>query len=215
MNEEREEVKDKIGKIDEKNYNGNKIEDSWVNENETFNLKIEEKVTKKENTINDLSQNKHQINWSIDKKEESKIINTNNTNLQQDSDLKTQNKEQPLKTENKSETSQKDIISLPSSQNIPQPLLPEIKSSPLLLKSEKEEAINAGQSLDSRKVDEAITIIDIENICRCLAHAILKHIEFSKGEVLIDDLVSEEEDIPQFSYEFGSELRIDLEEIQK
>jgi hypothetical protein len=32
---------------------------------------------------------------------------------------------------------------------------------------------------------------------------------------LIDDLVSEEEDIPQFSYEFGQDLRIDLEEIQQ
>ena len=91
----------------------------------------------------------------------------------------------------------------------------EQQSSPLLIKSEKEEAANYGYSLDSKKVDETIGIIDIENICKCLAHAILKHIEFSKGEVLIDDLVSEEEDIPQFSYEFGTELRIDLDEIQR
>ncbi|CAI2363742.1 unnamed protein product [Moneuplotes crassus] len=93
--------------------------------------------------------------------------------------------------------------------------LPEAKSSPLLLKSEKESALDYFQSLDSKKVDEAITYVDVENICMCLAHAILKHIEFSQGEVLIDDLVSEEEDIPQFSYEFGEDLRIDLEEIQQ
>lgn len=42
----------------------------------------------------------------------------------------------------------------------------------------------------------------------------MKHIKFSKTEVLVDDLVNDEEDIPQFSYEFGDSLRIDLEEIQ-
>ena len=42
----------------------------------------------------------------------------------------------------------------------------------------------------------------------------MKHIRFSQNEVLVEDLVNDEEDIPQFSYEFRDSLRIDLEEIQ-
>lgn len=95
------------------------------------------------------------------------------------------------------------------------PKVIETHSTPLLLKGEKAEAADYGYSLDSKKVDETIGIIDIENICKCLAHAILKHIEFSKSEVLIDDLVWEDEDIPQFSYDFDYNLRIDLEELQR
>lgn len=43
----------------------------------------------------------------------------------------------------------------------------------------------------------------------------LKHIAFSRGEILIDDLVQENEDLPHFSYEFEDHLRIDLDEIQR
>lgn len=93
------------------------------------------------------------------------------------------------------------------------PALKTPKRSPMLLPSEKELAVNFGQSLDSKKIDETITELGTDNICKCLAHAVLKHIEFSKGEVLVDDLVGDEEDIPQFSYEFGEDLRIDLDEI--
>jgi len=57
--------------------------------------------------------------------------------------------------------------------------------------------------------------IDIEVISKWIAHALIKHIQFSKGEILVDDLVSDDEDIPQFSYEFGDMLRIDLDEIQQ
>lgn len=90
----------------------------------------------------------------------------------------------------------------------------ETKSSPLLLPSEKQSAVEAGHSLDSKKINDAICIIDVESICKCLAHAVLKHIEFSQGKVLVDDLVPDDQDIPEFSYEFGKELKIDLEEIK-
>lgn len=49
----------------------------------------------------------------------------------------------------------------------PKKLLPPIstpKRSPLLLKTEKDKIMDYGQSLDSKKVDETIGIIDIENI---------------------------------------------------
>ena len=104
---------------------------------------------------------------------------------------------------------------IPKIEENEQPKVIETHSSPLLLKNEKEEAAEYGYSLDSKKVDETIGIIDIENICKWLAHAVLKHIDFSKGEVLIDDLVAEDEDIPQFSYDFDYNLRIDLEELQR
>jgi hypothetical protein len=73
------------------------------------------------------------------------------------------------------------------------------RSSPIMSKNEKEAAINAAHSLDSKKVTDAIGVIDIDCICKCLAHAIMKHIEFSHGKILIDDLVPNEDDIPEFS----------------
>ena len=63
-------------------------------------------------------------------------------------------------------------------------------------KEEKVEAQEFGYSLDSKQVKDTIENVDMEIICKCFAYALLKHIEFSKGELLIDDLVSEEEDIP-------------------
>jgi hypothetical protein len=88
-------------------------------------------------------------------------------------------------------------------------------STPILNPGEKEAAINAAHSLDSRKVTDTIGVIDVKCICKCLAHAIMKHIEFSKGNILIDDLVPNEEDVPEFSYGLGKELKIDFEEIHR
>jgi len=86
-------------------------------------------------------------------------------------------------------------------------------SAPILLKEEKEEALKFGQSLDSKKVKDHIGDVDLENTCKVFSKAVMKHVQFSKGELLVDDLVSESQDIPQFSYEFGTDLKIDLEEI--
>ena len=77
-----------------------------------------------------------------------------------------------------------------------QPEKKQPKSSPLLLKQEKDDAIAFGYSFDSKKVTDTIENVDMDIICKCFAYALLKHIEFSKGELLIDDLVSEEQDIP-------------------
>lgn len=62
-------------------------------------------------------------------------------------------------------------------------------------------------------VGETIWDIDEGKMIESLAHAFLQHIEFSKGEVLIDDLVGEDEDIPFFQYDLKSFLQIDLDEI--
>ena len=66
------------------------------------------------------------------------------------------------------------------------------KSSPLLSKIDKQSAIDFGHSLDSKKVQETIENIDMESTCRCFAFALKKHIDFSRGELLIDDLVNED-----------------------
>lgn len=85
------------------------------------------------------------------------------------------------------------------------PLLGKIvpKSSPLISKEEKENALEFGYSFDSKKVNDTIENIDMEVTCWCFAHALKKHIDFSWGELLIDDLVAEDQDIPQFSYKLG------------
>jgi len=53
--------------------------------------------------------------------------------------------------------------------------------SPLLVPEEKEAAWNLGQSLDSKKVTSALGYLDLKQICYCLAQALNKHIEFSRG----------------------------------
>ena len=53
--------------------------------------------------------------------------------------------------------------------------------SPLLAPEEKEAAFNLGQSLDSKKVTSALGYLDLKQICYCLAQALSKHIEFSRG----------------------------------
>jgi hypothetical protein len=90
-------------------------------------------------------------------------------------------------------------------QQKPLPLFdpPMDKSSPMLAAGEKSKAMDFGHSLDSKKVQETIENVDLETTCKCFARCLLKHVEFSKGELLVDDLVAEEEDIPQFSYKLG------------
>lgn len=65
---------------------------------------------------------------------------------------------------------------------------PEKKWSPMLEKDEKEKAINLGQSLDSKKVTSALGYLDLKQICFCLAKALNKHLDFSKGQMFLDDL---------------------------
>lgn len=69
---------------------------------------------------------------------------------------------------------------------------------------------NTGYSMNSKKVTEALGFVDMKQICYCLAHAIMKHIEFGKGFYFLIDLqtslrVVEEqvnEDV-EFSYNLG------------
>lgn len=93
---------------------------------------------------------------------------------------------------------------------------PEKKWSPMLEKDEKEKAINLGQSLDSKKVTSALGYLDLKQICFCLAKALNKHLDFSKGQMFLDDLQriedSEQQKAFEFSYKLGADMRIDLDE---
>ena len=53
--------------------------------------------------------------------------------------------------------------------------------SDLLDKDERAKALNAGHSMDSKKVAETLGYVDMKQICVCLANALLKHVEYGKG----------------------------------
>lgn len=87
--------------------------------------------------------------------------------------------------------------------------------SPLLSFDEKKESLSRCRSVESLPINTCIAHLELDPIANCIAHCILHHIAFSKGEVLVDDLVSECQDIPIFTYPFNEYLQIDLEEIQR
>ena len=57
-----------------------------------------------------------------------------------------------------------------------------IKWTPLLDKGEKLEARDYGYSFGSKKVSMGPGFVNLRFICHCLARAIKRHLEFSKGE---------------------------------
>jgi hypothetical protein len=75
----------------------------------------------------------------------------------------------------------------------------------LLDNKTKGKLINLGQSLDSAKLTDALGYIDLKNIIRCLAHAVQRHIDYSKGFLFIEELEDVNE---EFSYQFKDELKI-------
>ena len=90
----------------------------------------------------------------------------------------------------------------------------EKRLSPLLDKDEKQQVWNLGQSLDSKKVTSALGYLDLKQICYCLAQALQKHIQFSKGHFFLDEIKSstgEGVDQMEFSYNLGKDMKIDLD----
>ena len=71
------------------------------------------------------------------------------------------------------------------------PSLPEVKNtwSDLLDRDERTKALNAGHSMDSKKVAETLGYVDMKQICVCLANALLKHVEYGKGFLFQTDLL--------------------------
>ena len=79
---------------------------------------------------------------------------------------------------------------------------------------------NTGYSLNAKKVTETLGFVDMKQICYCLAHAIMRHIEFSRGFYFLVDLQQsiqqnqQKEDDLEFSYKLG-ELKIDIPSREK
>jgi len=54
--------------------------------------------------------------------------------------------------------------------------------SPMISKDEKTKALDYGHSFGSKKVEMGPGFINLRFICHCLGRAIMKHMEFSRGE---------------------------------
>lgn len=77
-----------------------------------------------------------------------------------------------------------------------------VKWTPLLDKSEKFSARDYGYSFGSKKVAMGPGFINLRFMCHCLARAIKRHLEFSRGEHwFLQDLQQEQDDVDlEFSY---------------
>lgn len=107
-----------------------------------------------------------------------------------------------------------------------QPDVTQIKPpSPMLDKTTKTKLLNLGQSLDSKKMHDAIGYLDLRQILKAFAKAIMKHIDFSKGLYFTEDLKRlnelmeaegfEASDNLDFSYNLDSNMKIDIDEFKK
>ena len=95
----------------------------------------------------------------------------------------------------------------------------ERKLSPLLEAGERDKVFNLGQSLDSKKVTSALGYLDLKQICYCLARALSRHIEFSRGQFFLDDMAKKQTDKEveniEFSYNLGDKLKIDIDDAKR
>ena len=79
-------------------------------------------------------------------------------------------------------------------------------------KTEKMTAKEYGYSFGSKKVAMGPGFMNLRFMCHCLARAIKKHLEFSRGEHwFLQDLQKEQDDIDlEFSYQLPPDLRLTL-----
>jgi hypothetical protein len=97
--------------------------------------------------------------------------------------------------------------------------------SPMLDKTTKEKLLNLGQSLDSKKMHDAIAYIDLRQLCKGFSKAIMRHIDFSKGLYFTDDLkklneLMEAEGFEasaklDFSYNLDANMKINVDKLNE
>jgi hypothetical protein len=95
--------------------------------------------------------------------------------------------------------------------------------SPMLDSTTKKKLVNLGQSLDSKKMSDAIGYIDLWQLCKSFSKAIMRHISFSKGLYFTEDLkklneLMEAEGFEvsgklDFSYNLDANMKIHLEKM--
>lgn len=74
---------------------------------------------------------------------------------------------------------------------------------------EKEKQKNHGYSFNSKKVAGTLGYLNTKQICYCLAHALMKHIEFSNGFFFLKDKQDAENNNFAFTYNAGA-LKVNL-----
>lgn len=93
----------------------------------------------------------------------------------------------------------------------PEPVEPSLEKgiswTPLLEKDEKNTAKEYGFSFGSKKVNMGPAFLNLDLMCRCLAKAVKKHLDYSKGKFLFLEDLQEESDRLQFSYKFNPNLK--------
>ncbi len=84
-----------------------------------------------------------------------------------------------------------------------------ISWTPLLEKDERTTAKEYGFSFGSKKVNMGPAFLNLDVMCRCLAKAVKKHLDYSKGKFLFIEDLQEESDRLQadFSYKFNTNLK--------
>jgi hypothetical protein len=79
---------------------------------------------------------------------------------------------------------------------------------PLIEKGEKHVAVDYGYSFGSKKVNMGPAFLNLRVMCECLARALSKHMEFSKGIYLFLEDLEKAEDDNKFSYHFKKDLKL-------
>jgi len=70
-----------------------------------------------------------------------------------------------------------------------QPINREIDWTPLMDTRERFDAVSHGYSFGSKKVNMGPAFLDLKVVCQCLARAIMRHLQFSKGiYMFLEDL---------------------------
>ena len=94
---------------------------------------------------------------------------------------------------------------------IPQRILKIPSTKPSKLEEFEKVDQKFGVSLDSAKVDNAIGLLDLKEMCKGLAHALFKHIEFSQGKATMQELgFSHSQQSGKFNYDLNKMLDINL-----
>jgi len=90
-------------------------------------------------------------------------------------------------------------------------------SSPLLDKSTKEKLINLGQSLDSKQLADALGYIDLRLLLKCFSKAVMKHINYSRGYLFLEDLkmAQSQQDELNFTYGLQQNMKININKREK
>lgn len=108
-------------------------------------------------------------------------------------------------------------VILVTKPNLDDERITDCNGSPLLDLTTKMKLLGLGQSLDSKQVSDALGFIDIRMLLKCFAKAVSRHIDFSKGYLIFEDMkkYSSMKDKMKFTYNQNKNMKIDMERLKK